>query len=157
MFQIFKSLKKETKNSNWINFWTLFFINEFHLKITLSYRFFTCKTFCILFPNWILLVIKKVVFIYLESDQRHTMNSIFSVFIIQTILFKSKTYILFCRYIFYHSKYLAFLRNQIYSFPKDELTNVPTWEKNSNNQHKLAMFSDRFPSWNLLFVNIECY
>ena len=120
-------------------------------------KFFFRKTFCILFPNWILLVIRKVVFIYLVSDQRHTMNSTFSVFIIQTILFKDTACKLFCRYIFYHSKYLAFLRNQIYSFPKDELTNVSTWEKNSNNEHKLAMFSDRFPSWNLLFVNTECY
>ena len=28
--------------------------------------------------------------------------------------------------------------------------------KNSNNQRKLTMSSDRFPSWNLSFVNIEC-
>ena len=29
-------------------------------------------------------------------------------------------------FIIHYSKYLAFLRKQIYSFPKDELTNVPS-------------------------------
>ena len=29
--------------------------------------------------------------------------------------------------------------------------------KISNNQHKLTMYSDRFPSWNLSFVNIQYY
>ena len=29
-------------------------------------------------------------------------------------------------------------------------------EKNSNNQRKLTISSDRFPSWKLTFVNIEC-
>ena len=38
-----------------------------------------------------------------------------------------------------------------------ERLSVPTWEKNSNNQRKLTMSSDRFPSWNLSFVNIEYY
>ena len=41
-----------TKKSN--DFWVLFFINEFYLKITLSCRFFSCKIFFILFPNRIL-------------------------------------------------------------------------------------------------------
>ena len=30
---------------------------------------------------------------------------------------------------FHHSKYLAILRNQIYSLPIDEYTNVSIWEK----------------------------
>ena len=45
---------------------------------------------------------------------------------------------------FYHSKYLAFLRSQICSFPTDEFTNVPTWRENSNNQLILTMSSDKF-------------
>ena len=58
----FQNHEKESKKSNWIDFGVLFSINELHLKITWSYRFFSCK---VLFPNWILQVIKKLR-LYLE-------------------------------------------------------------------------------------------
>ena len=37
-----------------------------------------------------------------------------------------------CRYAIYHSKYFAFLRSLIYSFPTNEFTNTHTWGENSN-------------------------
>ena len=52
--QIFKNIQKWLKSRMKLIFRALFFINEFHLKITRPDRFFSCKILCILFPNWIL-------------------------------------------------------------------------------------------------------
>ena len=53
-FKFSKVTEKRLKSRMKLIFWALFFMNELHLKITGFHRFFSCKIFCILFPNWIL-------------------------------------------------------------------------------------------------------
>ena len=118
-----------------------------------SCRFFSCKVFFLLFSQW-LKIISNNQKIYLLRERPRIYNK-FSFSMVSNNF--RKHILVICKCDFYHSKYLAFLKKQIYLFLIDDLINVPTWRKNRNNQHKLKIYSSRFPSWNLFFVNIEYY
>ena len=136
-------------------FWALFFMNELHLKIPGSHKLFSCKILCILFPNWILSVIKKSSF-YLLRERRKTYNE-FCVLCVyyrnnnfqkQRNLSADTFFIILNTSHFWEAKYIHF---QKMNLPKFLL------KKNSINQRKLTISNDRFSSGNLLFVNVEYY
>ena len=59
-------IKSSNLKSNYIDFSWLFFVNNFHLKITWSCRFFLVKFF-LLFSHWLLWVVNKSYFYLLRE------------------------------------------------------------------------------------------
>ena len=69
----FKVMKKRLKSRIKLIFKRYY---SFHWKITWSYRFFSCKVSCFLFPNWILQIIRKSSF-YLLREWPKTYNKFY--------------------------------------------------------------------------------